>query len=403
MFRSSLVGKMRVSRRAFTLVELLVVIAIIGILVALLLPAVNSAREAARRIACKNNLRQLGLAVLNFESARSGLPPAGWIGEPPTTTTCRIESDYENSCITTGCFDIQGKSPPAASWIVLVLPYLEEQALHDRFDFSVSVFHQTAAQADPPYASPMAALICPSDNSGNAVKYDGRGLRPFARDPNLESYGMAKGNYAAYMSPVHMNHYGVRPGALGGFRPGKPVGQRISRIKDGLSNTLLGAEVRTLDRAWDSRGVWSVPLPGASIVSVNFHDIDEQHRTPEYRPNPAGIANVRIPNSQDRQADQITACLEPMYAVEQKMPCSAMRSIYGVPRSNHAGGVNAVVLDGSVGFLSDGIDAYLYAFLVSVNDGRPIDVSAGIRSARLRQLVRQGWAERAEISSRCFP
>lgn len=363
----------------FTLVELLVVIAIIGILVALLLPAVNSAREAARRVACKNNLRQLVLAVLNFESSKSALPPAGWIAEPPSTANCQIDTDYGITSIRTGCFDIQGKSPPAASWILLVLPYLEEQAVYDRFDFGLSIFHQPGTVAEPPYSRVLSALICPSDNSGNAIKYDGTGLRPYAQDPNLATYGMAKGNYAGYMSPVHMNHYSIRPGPLGGFRPGKPTGQKLSRIKDGLSNTMLAAEVRTLDRAWDSRGVWAAPLPGGSIVSVNFHDSDEQHRTHVYRPGPSGLPNVRMPNSMDPDADQITACVEPAYTLQQKMPCSAMRSIYGVTRSNHPGGVTAAILDGGVGFLSDDVDKYLYAFLVCINDGRPIDAADGIR------------------------
>ncbi len=198
-------------RRAFTLVELLVVIAIIGILVALLLPAVNAAREAARRIACKNSLRQLGLAVLNFESSQGALPPGGWIAAPPEGQACNIEREYAAGSITNGCFDIHGLGPPAASWILLVLPYIEEQALHDRFDFSTSVYHQLSTNSVPPYSLGIGALTCPSDNSGNTVNYNGRGLRTFAQDPNLAEYGMAKGNYAAYISPVHMNHYRVRP------------------------------------------------------------------------------------------------------------------------------------------------------------------------------------------------
>ena len=76
------------AKSAFTLVELLVVIAIIGILVALLLPAVNSARESSRKVTCMNNLRQLTLAVANFESSRSALPAATWIAAPDPDTAC---------------------------------------------------------------------------------------------------------------------------------------------------------------------------------------------------------------------------------------------------------------------------------------------------------------------------
>ncbi len=151
------------------------------------------------------------------------------------------------------------------------------------------------------------------------------------------------------------------------------------RVKDGLSKTLLASEVRTLDRDWDSRGVWSVPLPGASIIGVNFHDVDEQHRTPYYRPNPNGAGNVRLPNIQERMADQIASCMQPLYALQQKMPCRQTESIYAAVRSNHPGGVSAITLDCSVGFLTDDIDPFVYAYLVSINDGNAINVSDAIR------------------------
>jgi prepilin-type N-terminal cleavage/methylation domain-containing protein len=93
------------SKRGFTLVELLVVIAIIGILVAMLLPAVQAAREAARRSQCTNNLKQLSLAMLTYHQAVGKFPPPG------------ISSNQ-------------------VSWLVLILPYLEQKPLHDQFDFN---------------------------------------------------------------------------------------------------------------------------------------------------------------------------------------------------------------------------------------------------------------------------
>ncbi|MEX2142102.1 MAG: DUF1559 domain-containing protein [Pirellulales bacterium] len=116
-------------RRAFTLVELLVVIAIIGVLVALLLPAINAAREAARRAACTSNLRQIGLATLNFESARRVFPPA------------HIEL------------------PRRHSGFAYILPYLEEQAIYDIYDFGQ---HWSAVANRPATRTTIPTFICPS-------------------------------------------------------------------------------------------------------------------------------------------------------------------------------------------------------------------------------------------------
>src|SRR5215208_5873744 len=121
-------------QKGFTLVELLVVIAIIGILVALLLPAIQAAREAARRSQCQNNMKQLGLAVLNFESGKKVLPSSK---RPLGTTTA-----------------------PRIAGLTLLLPYFEEGAKLSQFDLSQN---WSKAINFPIVSSPIATLLCPTD------------------------------------------------------------------------------------------------------------------------------------------------------------------------------------------------------------------------------------------------
>lgn len=177
------------SQKAFTLVELLVVIAIIAMLVSLLLPAVQSAREAARRSACQNNMRQLGLGVLNFESARQGLPAfSELVTFPPTDPTGELRADLPGAM--------------KFSWIVSILPFLEEQALHDAFDFS----RPADEQPNNPQALQPAVLLCPSDSAEGRV---------FQHAFHTKSKPFGKDNYAAYVSPVHVECLRVYPGAIG--------------------------------------------------------------------------------------------------------------------------------------------------------------------------------------------
>lgn len=127
------------SSRGFTLIELLVVIAIIGILVALLLPAVQQAREAARRTQCRNNLKQIGLALHNYHDVHLTLPP-GWIGA------------------TAGVHDIEGIN--GFGWGVFLLPYMDQAPLYNQFNFSVSL-------VDPVHNEERVQILpvfrCPSD------------------------------------------------------------------------------------------------------------------------------------------------------------------------------------------------------------------------------------------------
>ncbi|QDT68707.1 hypothetical protein MalM25_16310 [Planctomycetes bacterium MalM25] len=149
-------------RSAFTLVELLVVIAIIGILVALLLPAVQAAREAARRIQCTNQFKQLGLAILNYESANNELPLAytpnyrGSSSRPPIGGDCPGEALPRP----------EGNGKRQHNFVSFILPYLEEQGLYDQMDFDLHWFdistNSSGVRNIDVSTTPIPALICPS-------------------------------------------------------------------------------------------------------------------------------------------------------------------------------------------------------------------------------------------------
>ncbi len=137
--------------RAFTLVELLVVIAIIGILVALLLPAIQAAREAARRSQCTNNLRQVGIAILNYENTHKELP---W------------GSSYART-------DVTGQPPiPKGNWVIPVLPFLEEASLASRYE--INRFANQTPNVELANTTIIRTLICPSDELSSQPILDNR-------------------------------------------------------------------------------------------------------------------------------------------------------------------------------------------------------------------------------------
>jgi hypothetical protein len=166
----------------------------------------------------------------------------------------------------------------------------------------------------------------------------------------------------------------ILPAALGGFEPGSFVGQRSSRVKDGTTHTIAVAEIRTLDRAWDSRGAWALPFPGATLIALDWHPVGNKVVAP-YRPSPTySPESVQRPNNQTL-ADQLIACDDGNYAHQQKMPCELISYVSAAPRSLHLGGVTAVALDGHTGFISNDIDHFAFAYLISANDGIASDVT----------------------------
>jgi hypothetical protein len=265
------------------------------------------------------------------------------------------------------------------SWMVLILPQLEEQALYDRYEIAVdAAFYPNSTN---PQAASVAVYACPSDRAPG---------RLFQHASLSQDRPFAKGNYAAYVSPQHVGDQQFIAGALGGFRPGEESqrGQRLHKIKDGTTRTIAITEVLTTEFAWDHRGAWSLPWGGSSLLCVHVdHDFDrlgdlrEDQRTVEhYAPDPRFLSWAHIPNTQ-QIADILYACPTPALARQLRMPCVtsdggwAYSYVTSAPRSHHRNGVNAGLLDGHVGFLSDDIDIVVLTQLVSVNDGIPIDAT----------------------------
>lgn len=221
----------RREKRGFTLVELLVVIAIIGILVALLLPAIQAAREAARRTHCLNNLKQMGLAVLNYESTRKCYPRGRW-NLLPTDTSKHSLPDRPTA-----------KSNDA-SWTVVALPYAEEQSVASQYDLKKEWFH-TDNRAAVSY--PLTIFICPSvpDLARSDSTFTST-VKPAAGD-----YGCTNGVGSGVWG-LHPE-LGTYPGSISAGEDNPQVigvmtkamlrsPCRVKDITDGTSKTLLIAE-----------------------------------------------------------------------------------------------------------------------------------------------------------------
>jgi prepilin-type N-terminal cleavage/methylation domain-containing protein/prepilin-type processing-associated H-X9-DG protein len=325
--------------RAFTLVELLVVMSIIGILVALLLPAVQAAREAARRVSCQNNVKQLGLACRTYEDVYKRLPGGG------------IVQKNTHPTIQFGSFD--ARSGKQFSWIVLILAQFEQQAIRDAFDFNQDVFHQP----QNPQETFIETLLCPSDLHQRNYFVHSSGVR------------FAKGNYAAWVSPYHTDLQIEFPGAMGGD------GLRLQEVIDGLSGTILLSEVRTRGDEDDQRGAWALPWTGSTHLSFDMHHVnhvlEESGAFVAYE-IPYILEQVQTPNNEGPNADILYQCPDPGAARLDKMPCLRYRDanyLSAAPRSLHPGGVNSVFLDGHVEFIVDDVEAVPFAYKVSINDG----------------------------------
>ncbi|MFO0886064.1 MAG: DUF1559 domain-containing protein [Pirellulales bacterium] len=235
-------------RKGFTLVELLVVIAIIGVLVALLLPAIQTAREAARRASCSNNLRQVGLALQNYHDTFKTFPPSGFYGRPNSS----------------------GGNPQLAyhhTWVTAILPFLEQKPLYDAINFNLPAYNQTIpvnGVNTPLQSSEVPTMRCPSDAG-------------YKSGEQAQTWSFSVTNYAAsegyHWWPQAGLGSGQRPGIstygdyAGLFAPSRTNGLRD--VTDGTSNTIAVCEVDSYGYCcgnWDLGGSGRRRLRGDEAV-----------------------------------------------------------------------------------------------------------------------------------------
>jgi len=360
-------------RRGFTLIELLVVIAIIAVLIGLLLPAVQAAREAARRAQCTNNLKQIGLALHNYQLTFSVFPPGAITGFKPGE---RLWSDQ---------FWSDHVKASLLSWRPLILAQMEQNPLYNRINFDSQYGMTGGVEIYTVFRTVMSTWLCPSDGTTEG------GMRPYGT-PDGQWTSCTNPATGQLASPVPVANYAGSfgdnycggPLCLGlpwetwpgnDLPPGQPrigwddwwgisVGGwgrlrgmfdfltlqtvTLASISDGTSNTLMVGEVIPSRNAYST--FW---CPWGATAGTTV---------------PLGWNSNTVPASDP-------ACYKPSVWVNVPVGCRFSAAAKGFA-SMHPGGANFVFADGSVRFLKNGISLVTYCALGSRNGGEVISADA---------------------------
>jgi prepilin-type N-terminal cleavage/methylation domain-containing protein/prepilin-type processing-associated H-X9-DG protein len=350
-------------KHGFSMIELLVVIAILAVLAALLLPAVQAARESARRTQCLNNLRQLGTALHNYHDLSRLFPPAViWSGPPGEPLGAGRVAVGVIDRVALGLVPSKMPDRTMANWALMLLPFIEQEGLAHKYDSRKPIDDPANAVVR---ATSLSIMLCPSDPF-NRVPYERATLAGITT-----GHTYARGDYAMNFGP-NRECYSGQPKCVGGFSVDNPdllnkairvwgsgvsglnLSFRIADFPGGTSTMVALDEIRAGIDPVDSRGAWALGFAGSSLTVAD---------------GPNNLGNFGPPNSQSPAGDDIIGCraLLQKYGLARLqqlgMPCQENAFSNGTEvaalatsRSAHPGGVQVLMVDGSAHFISDDIN-----------------------------------------------